>query len=293
MAELQALLDAVDATEWSAEGWQEERARWGELQARIESSLNGVSDRLGQSSATARLLFYFEAHVGEVVNKNQLRGVAGIGEWARRVRELRVEEGYRIVNGASRDGMSLSEYLLESLERDEQLAADWSLAKKVRGQQGSGKDRLLEYLKAVYPRAADMERLGFVAKIQSWPRRMRELSEEGWQVRSSLMDPALDPGDYRLESLIQASGRAREAMKLRGEILERDEYSCCQCGRCPQVDGVRLEVHHLEWVSRGGSNDPSNLQTLCSACHSYQHSVTEGMTRDELENPGCEASYNE
>lgn len=44
----------------------------------------------------ARILFYLKAHVGEWVYGDELAAVSGIGEWARRVRELRVEEGYDI-----------------------------------------------------------------------------------------------------------------------------------------------------------------------------------------------------
>lgn len=32
-----------------------------------------------------------------------------------------------------------------------------------------------------------------------------------------------------------------------------------------------LEVHHLRPRSRGGSNDPDNLVTLCSTCHRHAH----------------------
>jgi hypothetical protein len=246
---------------------------------------------LGLGSATARLLDYLQAHVGEVTNKHQLRGVAGIGEWARRLRELRVEHGYEIASGMTREDMAPSEYVLESPYPDEQLAADWEEANRIRRMTVSMKERLLTYLLAIYPRSADMERLRHVAQKQSWPRRMRELVEEGWRISSSRMDPDLKPGDYRLDSLEQAAGRSREAIKLRGKILARDSYTCEVCGRSPQGDGVRLEVHHLTWVSGGGTNDPDNLITLCSSCHAVEHAVDHGVTRDELENPDCEKGY--
>ena len=60
---------------------------------------------------------YFEEHVGEILTKDELREVAGISEWARRVRELRDEEGMRIRTSTDRADLKPGEYVLESLER--------------------------------------------------------------------------------------------------------------------------------------------------------------------------------
>ena len=45
-------------------------------------------------------------------------------------------------------------------------------------------------------------------------------------------------------------------------VLERDSNKCLLCGN--QID---LRVVHIKPVSRGGNNDPENLQTLCASCH--------------------------
>lgn len=50
-------------------------------------------------------------------------------------------------------------------------------------------------------------------------------------------------------------------------VLARDNWTCCSCGRTP-LDGVTLEVDHIRPRSRGGTNDPENLQTLCRKCNS-------------------------
>jgi len=55
--------------------------------------------------------------------------------------------------------------------------------------------------------------------------------------------------------------------KLRHQILERDGFRCCDCGVSSQELGVVLEVDHKIAVSKGGSNDPSNLRTLCKDCN--------------------------
>lgn len=49
-------------------------------------------------------------------------------------------------------------------------------------------------------------------------------------------------------------------------ILKRDGYRCQLCGRSAR-DGVTLEIDHKIARSKGGTNDPSNLWTLCATCN--------------------------
>lgn len=49
-------------------------------------------------SARARIRDYFLSHIGKVVTKEELILVCQISEWARRVRELRDEEGWPILS---------------------------------------------------------------------------------------------------------------------------------------------------------------------------------------------------
>jgi hypothetical protein len=51
------------------------------------------------------------------------------------------------------------------------------------------------------------------------------------------------------------------------QIVARDNFTCCACRRSAQKDGVVLHVDHIEPKSKGGSDDPSNLQTLCWKCN--------------------------
>lgn len=65
--------------------------------------------------ARARLRAHFLANIGKVMDSVELRDVAGgISEWARRVRELRNEEGYLILTHNDRSDLKPGEYLLES-----------------------------------------------------------------------------------------------------------------------------------------------------------------------------------
>jgi hypothetical protein len=55
--------------------------------------------------ARDKLRQYFLAHLGEVLDSDTLREIAGISEWARRVRELRNEEGYQILTHHDRSDL--------------------------------------------------------------------------------------------------------------------------------------------------------------------------------------------
>lgn len=54
------------------------------------------------------------------------------------------------------------------------------------------------------------------------------------------------------------------------DVLNRDN---CTCRRCNiKFDRRYLSVHHLTSRANGGSDDPSNLITLCNSCHDYVES---------------------
>jgi hypothetical protein len=65
--------------------------------------------------ARAKLRLYFLANIGRVMGSRELREASGnTSEWARRVRELRTEEGYQILTHNDRSDLKPGEYLLES-----------------------------------------------------------------------------------------------------------------------------------------------------------------------------------
>ena len=53
-------------------------------------------------------------------------------------------------------------------------------------------------------------------------------------------------------------------------VLNRDNYTC-QCCKGKHKDS-KLEVHHIVFRSHGGSDEESNLITLCHTCHKALHS---------------------
>ena len=65
--------------------------------------------------ARARLRAHFLSNIGRVMDSAELRPIAGnISEWARRVRELRTEEGFLILTHNDRADLKPGQYLLES-----------------------------------------------------------------------------------------------------------------------------------------------------------------------------------
>lgn len=53
---------------------------------------------------------------------------------------------------------------------------------------------------------------------------------------------------------------------LRKEVFKRDNYTCVECG-ARKSDGATLHVDHKIPVSKGGTDELDNLQTLCSDCN--------------------------
>lgn len=68
-------------------------------------------------------------------------------------------------------------------------------------------------------------------------------------------------------------------------VLNRDKYTCSHC-KGKRKDS-KLEVHHIIFRSQGGSDEESNLVTLCHTCHKKLHSgkinlKLQGKAKDEL-----------
>ena len=60
------------------------------------------------------------------------------------------------------------------------------------------------------------------------------------------------------------SGRGgRPWRRLKDKIHLRDQYTCQYCG----LVTMQLELDHIVNVAQGGTDDDSNLQSLCAPCH--------------------------
>ncbi len=78
---------------------------------------NGARDKLRE---------FFLTNIGVVLDSDTLRSVAGISEWARRVRELRNEEGYQILTHNDRSDLKPGQYVLENPKPQPAFARDIS-----------------------------------------------------------------------------------------------------------------------------------------------------------------------
>jgi 5-methylcytosine-specific restriction endonuclease McrA len=235
--------------------------------------------RAAGAGAKARILSHFRKHVGKEIYGEELAAVSGIQEWARRVRELRVEDGYDIRESGQ------SSYVLLSVNPDDNRAAQWRLANSIRNGGGSARDRVARFLEATVGRTVTRDQIDYVGKIKEGSRRLRELRDEhGWPIETHIDDPALRTSEYRLLSTEQ--GDRREPSQrlypdaLRQQVFERDNYTCQVCGRdrrkAEAAGDTRfyLELHHRVAVADEIAalppherHSPGNLVTLCHSDH--------------------------
>lgn len=247
------------------------------------------------NSARDRILFYFKKYSRTVLTGDELMVVAGINDWPRRVRELRVELGWSIVNGLTAKEMAEQEeflikgidatilgpdhYILTDSEQDREGAHRWNLANDIRRKTSGVRDKILEFLRANAGKAVTGEELRYVANDKTeWARRVRELRTEfGWPVVTKYTGrPDLPVGAYVLEQDRQSPAHDRKIEdSVRGAVLRRDNYRCKECGWRQELwnrsDPRHLELHHVTHHARGGKNIEQNLKTLCTACHDDIH----------------------
>jgi hypothetical protein len=60
--------------------------------------------------------------------------------------------------------------------------------------------------------------------------------------------------------------RKRLPAAIKRLVFERAGYACQRCGR-----RQGLQIHHIDRVCRGGTDDPDRLELLCRVCHTSEH----------------------
>lgn len=250
----------------------------GELRAMAVREFGPRTSAAHGEGAKNKMLVYLLERLGEWVHGEELAAVSLIQEWPRRARELRVEDGYDI---EEENGF----YRLKSPERDQDLAEAWRVPNEIRRHTGSASSRVLALFKAFEGKVIDQKQIGYVAKIASASRRVRELRDEkGWPIESHIDARDLHPGQYRLASSDPRDRRDKRQRlypeDLRERVFKRDGYRCQECGRTrkqAEKEGdtrFYLEVHHkvaiakeLDALPREKLNDESNLATYCHRDH--------------------------
>src|SRR5690606_5071494 len=127
-----------------------------------------------RNAARERLLYYFRSYPNQVISRRELPVVSGISEWARRVRELRVEQGWAIYSGKTLSELPEEErengweklrpddYMMVSTEQDRDAAYRWNLAKQIRNASGGVRNKILEFLRLNVGKAVTGEELRYV-----------------------------------------------------------------------------------------------------------------------------------
>ena len=246
-------------------------------------------------SARERILLYLRKYPHTIISRDELMIVSGISEWARRVRELRVQFGWSIMSGITVKEITNeeelqpinidiskikpSEYILLDQEQDRDAAFRWHVANQIRRKKLSAKDKILEYFITNVGKKVTGEELRYVANNHTgWARRVRELrTEHGWQIITKATGmPDLPIGVYVLADTRQAPEHDRVIPDpLRRQILQRDGYKCRNCGwsheKWNPSDPRHLEAHHTDPHGKGGKNNLENLISLCNICHDDVH----------------------
>lgn len=240
----------------------------------------GITARGGRE----RIRLYMVRYVGVPLDAIELEVVSGISDYGRRIRELRVQEGYKILSGPKEDeetGVSLrrNQYLLIRPEPDLTAARRWHIAHRIRNEPGSAQDRMLRYLQANVGQIVTTEELAYVGKAIAFARRVRELrTEQGYAVATRFTGrPDLRPGEYVLEvtERVAEPHDRHIPREVEETVYLRDNHTCRICGwnhdQWTRQDPRFLELHHVEHHAQRGPNTPENLLVLCNRCHDDVH----------------------
>jgi 5-methylcytosine-specific restriction endonuclease McrA len=85
-----------------------------------------------------------------------------------------------------------------------------------------------------------------------------------WKVETASFDihKISDP-----EVVDYQNGRQKGYYNVKAFVLHRDSYKCKKCKK----KNLKLHVHHIVFKSKGGTDTPDNLITLCEFCHEDLH----------------------
>jgi 5-methylcytosine-specific restriction enzyme A len=75
----------------------------------------------------------------------------------------------------------------------------------------------------------------------------------------------------------QSRGYGHEWLKLRLLVMRRDSHLCQACWRKGRPT-PGTEVHHRIPKAAGGTDDMTNLETLCHQCHLEADAAARGYT---------------
>ena len=120
-------------------------------------------------------------------------------------------------------------------------------------------DDVARYAKA-HPEETVPSKHSFLRKFGSWRNLVTNFSryKQGFLTKDEFLKAVqVEPQKRQVRSIPSA---------VRYQVLARDRGRCVLCGASSDA-GAALHVDHVMPKSRGGSDHPSNLQTLCQDCN--------------------------
>jgi len=142
----------------------------------------------------------------------------------------------------------------------------------------SRRQQILDYLKKNVGKWVHNQELRDLTGLNDVPRTVRLLRQEGWKIE------VRGDGNVTLKSLEKGEARGERKSineKIRYQVFSRDNFRCQACGRGSK-DGVKLTVDHRIPVDWGGSNDISNLLTLCEECNRGKKAWIDSVPKDNM-----------
>lgn len=181
----------------------------------LGASIGGALAPDDAGSGRARIIAYLRAQVGRIVHTDELMIVAAIGDYPRRIRELRAEHGWPIISGmAVRDlrqldprgagsraapgSMAPDEYLLLEDRRDEGAPKRWETAGDLRASGTAATPLVRTYFEMFRGARITGEELRYLVGNKSvWTASTSELVAQGFHVSGAdLKGPGLPAGIF-------------------------------------------------------------------------------------------------
>lgn len=169
-------------------------------------------------SGRARLIAYLRAQTGRIVHTDELMVVAGIGDYPRRIREARADDGWPIISGmavrdlrslnASREalkrvpsGMATDEYLLLENRKDIQAPERWTATKIMRISEEPAQNLVRDYFERFPNQRITAEELRYLAGNKShWTLGLAHMAARGSIIEGAdLATPEIPPGIFILK----------------------------------------------------------------------------------------------
>jgi hypothetical protein len=271
-------LAALESRVAAQEGLEEVTEAVTHLRLAVTRVFGGQRPRKPQGhGASKSILDYLLSHLGEWVYGDELAAVSGIREWARRVRELRVEAGYEIEESNGRYRLTCRDPNLMRRDR-------WKFVTELRDADGTPDERVRSLFEHLVGQIVTIDEIDRVARGRHGARLVRQLrGQERWPIESEADSQALQSGDYRLASSLDAyllpEGQSLFSEDLRRQVFRRDAYRCWDCRESEEIATTSprvpfyLVVRHLDaspaelpGLATQTLSENSRLATSCIRC---------------------------